>query len=130
MCPFNKYSISTKYTVNENGDIFYEDGRKLPAYKSARIGLENVLDKGDANWIKFQSISYQAYYSFVVSHFTDKLRLIYNESDGPLFKEVIPEEEFSQIKSMKSGEEVRYALILANIHKKGLQKLEFVVKKQ
>ena len=31
---------------------------------------------------------------------------------------------------MKSGEEVRYALILANIHKKGLQKLEFVVKKQ
>ncbi len=130
LCPFNKYSISAKYTVNENGDIFYEDGRKLPSYKSARIGLENVLDKGDVNWIKFQSISYQAYYSFVVSHFTDKLRLIYNESDGPLFKEVIPEEEFSQIKSMKSGEEVRYALILANIHKKGLQKLEFVVKKQ
>ena len=103
------------------------DANCLP---TARIGLENVLDKGDANWIKFQSISYQAYYSFVVSHFTDKLRLIYNESDGPLFKEVIPEEEFSQIKSMKSGEEVRYALILANIHKKGLQKLEFVVKKQ
>ena len=28
-----------------------------------------------------------------------------------------------------SGEEVHYALILANVHKKGLQKVEFTIKK-
>lgn len=56
LCPFTKYSISTKYLVNADGAIFYADGRKLPSYKSARIWLDNILDKADANWNKFQSI--------------------------------------------------------------------------
>lgn len=47
-----------------------------------------------------------------------------------MFKDVVPEEEFSKIKSMQPGESVRYSLVLANIHKKGLQKLEFAVEKQ
>ena len=38
------------------------------------------------------------------------------------------EEEFARILSMGSGEKVRYALILANVYKKGLQKLEFNIK--
>lgn len=130
LCPFTKYSISTKYLVNADGTIFYADGRKLPSYKSARIWLDNILDKADANWNKFQSIPYQAYYSFVVTPFADHLRLVYNNSDGPMFKDVVPEEEFSKIKSMQPGESVRYSLVLANIHKKGLQKLEFAVEKQ
>ena len=54
-----------------------------------------------------------------------------NESSGPMFKEVIPESEFAHItQSMKPDEELRYALILANVYKKGLQKLEFTIKKQ
>ena len=31
---------------------------------------------------------------------------------------------------MQSGEEVRYALILANVYKKGLQKVEFTMLRQ
>ena len=131
LCPFRKYSICTKFLVNDNGEIFYDGGHKLPSYsKSARIWLENILDKGDANWLKFQSIPYQAYYSFVLSPFTDRLSMVYNNSDGPMFKDVVPEEEFNHIKSMKQGEQVRYSIILANIYKKGLQKLEFVVEKK
>ena len=48
-----------------------------------------------------------------------------------MFKSVIPEDEFTRItQTMLSGEEVRYALILANVYKMGLQKLEFTIKKQ
>ena len=97
---------------------------------TSRIWIDNILDKADTNWNKFQSIPYQAYYSFVVTPFADQLRLVYNNSDGPMFKDVVPEEEFSKIKSMQPGESVRYSLVLANIHKKGLQKLEFAVEKQ
>lgn len=72
-----------------------------------------------------------AIYSFVLSPFTDDIRLVRNGSSGPMFKEVIPEDELTYIvQSMQSGEEVRYVLILANIHKKGLQKVEFTVRKQ
>ena len=70
-------------------------------------------------------------YSFVLSPFTDEIRLVRNESHGPMFKDVVPEDEFIHItQSMQSGEEVRYALILANVYKKGLQKVEFTIKKQ
>ena len=131
LCPFEKYAVSKGYIVDENGKIFYDDGSLLPSYDMARIWLEDVLDKGDPNWVKFQSVPYQATYSFVLSPFTDDIRLVRNDSHGPMFKSVIPEDEFTRItQTMQSGEEVRYALILANVHKKGLQKLEFTVKKR
>ena len=42
-----------------------------------------------------------------------------------MFKNVVPENKYTRItQSMNSGEEVHYALILANVHKKGLQKVE------
>lgn len=103
----------------------------LPSYEHARIWLEKVLDMEDPNWVKFQTAPYQAYYSFVLSPFSDNIRLVRNESSGPMFKNVVPEDEFTRItQSMNSGEEVRYALILANVYKKGLQKVEFTIKKQ
>ena len=71
-----------------------------------------------------------ATYSFVLSPFTDEIRLVRNDSSGPMFKEVIPENEFNLLMSMEPGEEARYALILANVYMDGLQKLEFTVKKQ
>ena len=80
--------------------------------------------------MKFHSVPYQATYSYVISPFTDKIRLVRNESSGPMFKNVVPEDEFTHIRSMNSGEEVRYALILANVHKKGLQKVEFIIIKK
>ena len=133
LCPFEKYAISKGYIVDENGKIVYVDwyDSMLPSYSSARIWLEDVLDKEDPNWVKFESVPYMAIYSFVLSPFTDEIRLVRNESHGPMFKDVVPEDEFTHItQSMQSGEEVRYALILANVYKKGLQKVEFTIKKQ
>ena len=131
LCPLEKYAVSKGYIVDENGKIFYDDGSLLPSYDMARIWLEDVLDKGDPNWVKFQSVPYQATYSFVLSPFTDDIRLVRNDSHGPMFKDVVPEDEFTHItQTMQSGEEVRYTLILANVYKKGLQTLEFTIKKQ
>ncbi len=128
LCPFEKYAISKELIVDKDGKILYDDGSSLPSYEHARIWLEKVLDKEDPNWVKFQTVPYQAYYSFVLSPFTDNIRLVRNESSGPMFKNVIPEDEFTRItQSMNSGEEVRYALILANLYKKGLQKVEFTI---
>lgn len=131
LCPFEKYAINKEFIVDKNGKILYGDGSSLPSYEHARIWLEKVLDMEDPNWVKFQTVPYQATYSYVFSPFTDEIRLVRNESSGPMFKNVIPEDEFTRItQSMPSGEELRYALILANVCKKGLQKLEFTVKKR
>lgn len=131
MCPFDKYAINTEFMVNEIGEISYTDGHALPSYDNARIWLGTILDKTDPNWIKFNKVPYMAIYSFVLSPLTDEIRLVRIESSGLMFKEVIPESEFTHItQSMKSDEELRYALILANVYKKGLQKLEFTIKKQ
>lgn len=131
LCPFGKYAISKEFVVDEEGNISYGDGSQMPSYDHARIWLEKVLDMEDPNWVKFQTMPYQAIYSYVFSPFTDEIRLVRNESSGPMFKNVVPEDEFTHItQSMNSGEEVRYALILANPYKKGLQKVEFTIKKQ
>lgn len=130
LCPFEKYAISKEFVVDKDGNIHYSDGSSLPSYDHARIWLENILDHENPNWVKFQTASYQATYSYVFSPFTDEIRLVRNESSGPMFKNVIPEDEFTRItQSMNSGEEVSYTLILANVHKKGLQKVEFTIKK-
>lgn len=131
LCPFEKYAIENEFTINENGNIFYVDGSPLPTYKNARIYLKNILDDADPNWVKFQSVPYQATYSYVISPLTDEIRLVRNERSGPMFKNIIPEDEFTYItQEMKSGEELKYTLILANVHKKGLQKLEFRIMKR
>lgn len=131
LCPFEKYAIENEFTINENGNIFYVDGSPLPAYKNARIYLKNILDDADPSWVKFQTVSYQATYSYVISPLTDEIRLVRNERSGPMFKNIIPEDEFTYItQEMKSGEELKYTLILANVYKKGLQKLEFRIMKR
>ena len=131
LCPFEKYAISKEFLVDKDGNIYYGDGSSLPSYEAARIWLENSLDLENPNWVKFQTVPYQATYSYVLSPFTNNIRLVRNETSGPMFKNVVPEDEFTHItQSMKSGEEVRYALILANVHKKGLQKVEFTITKR
>lgn len=131
LCPINKYAVNTVFHINDNGELRYADGSLLPSYDAARIWLENILDKADPNWIKLQSVPYMAIYSYVLSPLTNEIRLIRNESSGPMFKNVIPESEFRHItQTLKSGEELHYALILSNIHKLALQKVEFTVKKQ
>lgn len=131
LCPYNKYETEDNYIVDGEGNIYKGNGWPKPSYEHSRIYVENVLDKGDDNWVKFNSIPYQAYCSYVISPLTDDIRLVYNEDGGPLFKKVIPESEFEYItKKMNSGEKLQYYLILANVYKKGLQKLKFTITKQ
>ena len=131
LCPYNKYETEDNYIVDGEGNIYKGNGLPKPSYEHSRIYIENVLDKGDDNWVKFNSIPYQAYCSYVISPLTDNIRLVYNEDGGPLFKNVIPESEFEYItKKMNSGEKLQYFLILANVYKKGLQKLKFTITKQ
>ena len=131
LCPYNKYETEDNYIVDGEGNIYKGNGLPKPSYEHSRIYLENVLDKGDDNWVKFNSIPYQAYCSYVISPLTDDIRMVYNEDGGPLFKDVIPESEFEYItKKMNSGEKLQYFLILANVYKKGLQKLKFTITKQ
>lgn len=131
LCPYNKYETEDNYIVDGEGNIYKGNGWPKPSYEHSRIYVENVLDKGDDNWVKFNSIPYQAYCSYVISPLTDDIRMVYNEDDGPLFKDVIPESEFEYItKKMNSGEKLQYFLILANVYKKGLQKLKFTITKQ
>lgn len=131
LCPYNKYETEDNYIVDGEGNIYKGNGWPKPSYEHSRIYVENVLDKGDDNWVKFNSIPYQSYCSYVISPLTDDIRLVYNEDGGPLFKKVIPESEFEYItKKMNSGEKLQYFLILANVYKKGLQKLKFTITKQ
>lgn len=131
LCPYNKYETEDNYIVDGEGNIYKGNGWPKPSYEHSRIYVENVLDKGDDNWVKFNSIPYQAYCSYVISPLTDDIRMVYNEDGDPLFKDVIPESEFEYItKKMNSGEKLQYFLILANVYKKGLQKLKFIITKQ
>ena len=131
LCPFDKYAIESLYYVNGDGVINYADGDRMPGYDAARIYIENVLPKDDPNWIKFQKVPYMAIYSYVFSPLTDQVRLVRNESSGPMFKDVVPEDEFSYIvESLKENEELTYTLVLANVNKLGLQQLTFTIKKK
>lgn len=131
-CPFEKYKLfCDNFIVNSEGDIFSGVGVRKPSYLRCRIYFDNVMDKGNDNWYEFQRIPYQAYCSYVISPLTEEIKLVYNESGGPLFKDVIPENEFEHItQTMKSGETLRYYLILSNVYRKGLQKCEFTITKQ
>ena len=131
LCPFDKYAIESLYYVNDDGKITYANGDFAPSYDSARLYIENILPKDDANWIKFQHVPYMATYSYVFSPLTDKIRLVRNASSGPMFKDVVPEEEFNYIvKDLKENDELQYTIVLANVYKLGLQQLEFVIKKR
>ena len=131
LCPIDKYEINQEFIVDGNGQIFYAGGSPLPSYNMAQIYLENILDRASPDWVKFQSVPYMAVYSFVLSPLSGEIRLVRNESSSLMFKNVIPESEFTHItQSIMSGQELQYVLVLSNVYKKGLQKLEFTIKKQ
>ncbi len=131
LCPIDKYSIATTFTIGEENKIFYRDAQTIGmSYDACRIWLEVTMDKADPNFNLFNRTSYMAIYSYVISPLSDEIRLVRNESHGPMFKEVIPRNEFDYIcNDMPAGEELQYSLILANIEKRALQKLNFTVKK-
>ncbi len=117
--------------MDDNGAITYADGSALPSYGNARIWIKNTMEQTDPNWYGYQSIPYQATYSYVISPLSYDIRIVRNESHGPAFKKVIPDDEFNYITAtMLPGEELKYTLILANIYKMGLQRLEFIIRKE
>lgn len=131
LCPFEKYAIESLYHIDGDGKITYSDGRQAPNYKDARLYIENVLPLDDPNWITFQHVPYQATYSYVCSPLSDQIRLIRNESSGPMFKNVVPEEEFNYLVGhLKENEELQYTLVLANVYRLGLQQLTFTIRKK
>ena len=129
LCPYGKYAIEPEIKVNGDGGVLTSGGlTAYLQYEHKRIYLETVLPKDDPDWIKFNKVPYMAYYAYVISPLTGTIRLVSASGGGPMLKDVIPQDEFARVRELLAeGEELKFSLILANIYKYGLQKLEFTV---
>ena len=130
-CPIEKYAIAKggEYLVDAEGKVTYADGTPTPVFdKHAQIYLENILDKSHPLWQA--GARYQATYAYVLSPLTDEIRLVPSSHSSFLFKHILTESEMAHVQqSMKQGETLHYALILCNVYKRGIQKVEFTIKK-
>ena len=128
-CPIEKYAIAKggEYLVDADCQVTYADGTPTPEFdKDARIYLENILDKSHPLWQA--GARYQATYAYVLSPLTDEIRLVPSNRSAILFKNILTESEMAYAQhSMKQGETLHYALILANVYKRGIQKVEFTI---
>ena len=131
-CPIEKYAIAKggEYLVDADCQVTYADGTPTPEFdKDARIYLENILDKSHPLWQA--GARYQATYAYVLSPLTDEIRLVPSNRSAILFKNILTESEMEYVKqSLKQGETLHYNLILANVYKRGIQKVEFTIKKK
>ena len=131
-CPVEKYAIAKggEYVVDAEGKVTYADGTPTPEFdKHAQIYLENILDKSHPLWQA--GARYQATYAYVLSPFSDEIRLVPSNRSAFLFKNILTESEMTHVQqSMKQGEALHYHLILANVYKRGIQKVEFTIKKK
>ena len=131
-CPVEKYAIAKggEYMVDADGKVTYADGTPTPEFdKHAQIYLENILDKSHPLWSA--GARYQATYAYVLSPLTDEIRLVPGNRSAFLFKNILTESEMEHVKqSMKQNETLHYHLILANVYKRGIQKVEFTIKKK
>ena len=131
-CPVEKYAIAKggEYMVDADGKVTYADGTPTPEFdKHAQIYLENILDKSHPLWQA--GARYQATYAYVLSPLTDEIRLVPSSHSSFLFKHILTESEMAHVQqSMKQGETLHYALILCNVYKRGIQKVEFTIKKK
>ena len=133
-CPVEKYAIAIakggEYMVDAEGKVTYADGTPTPEFdKHAQIYLENILDKNHPLWQA--GARYQATYAYVLSPLTDELRLVPSNHSAVLFKNILTKSEMEHVQqSMKQGETLHYALILTNVYKRGIQKVEFTIKKK
>ena len=131
-CPVEKYAIAKggEYMVDADGKVTYADGTPTPEFdKHAQIYLENILDKSHPLWQA--GARYMATYAYVLSPLTDEIRLVPSSHSGILFKNILTESETTHVQqSMKQGETLHYALVLCNVYKRGIQKVEFTIKKK
>ena len=131
-CPVEKYAIAKggEYMVDADGKVTYADGTLTPEFdKHAQIYLENILDKSHPLWQA--GARYMATYAYVLSPLTDEIRLVPSTRSAFLFKNVLTESETTHVQQlMKQGETLHYALVLCNVYKRGIQKVEFTIKKK
>ena len=131
-CPIEKYAIAKggEYLVDADGKVTYADGTPTPEFdKHARIYLENILDKSHPLWQA--GARYQATYAYVLSPLTNEIRLVPSNRSAILFKNVLTESEMAHVQqSMPQGETLHYSLILCNVYKHGIQKVELTIKKK
>ena len=131
-CPVEKYAIAKggEYMVDADGNVTYADGTPTPEFdKHARIYLENILDKSHPLWQS--GARYMATYAYVLSPLTDEIYLVPSNRSAILFKNILTESEMAHVlQSMKQGETLRYGLILCNVYKRAIQKVEFTIKKK
>ena len=131
-CPIEKYAIAKggEYLMDADGKLTYADGTPTPEFdKHAQIYLENILDKSDPLWQA--GARYMATYAYVLSPLTDEIRLVPKSHSGFLFKNLLTESEMTYVRqSMKHGETLHYALVLCNVYKRGIQKVEFSINKK
>ena len=130
--PVEKYAIAKggEYLVDADGKVTYADGTPTPEFdKHAQIYLENILDKSHPLWQA--GARYMATYAYVLSPLTDEIRLVPSTHSSFLFKNILTENEMAYVKqSMKQGETLHYSLVLANVYKRGIQKVEFSITKK
>jgi len=131
-CPVEKYAIAKggEYLVDADGKMTYADGTPTPEFdKHAQIYLENILDKSHPLWQS--GARYMAIYAYVLSPLTDEICLVPCTHSAFLFKNVLTESEMAHVQhSMKQDETLHYSLILCNVYKRGIQKVEFTIKKK
>ena len=131
-CPVEKYAIAKggEYMMDADGKMTYADGTPTPEFdKHAQIYLEIILDKSHPLWQS--GARYMATYAYVLSPLTEEIRLVPSIHSAFLFKNVLTESEMAHVKqSMPQGETLHYNLILANVYKRGIQKVEFTIKKK
>ena len=131
-CPVEKYAIAKggEYMVDADGNVTYADGTPTPEFdKHARIYLENILDTSHPLWQS--GARYMATYAYVLSPLTDEIHLVPSNRSAILFKNILTESEMAHVQqSMKQGETLRYGLILCNVYKRAIQKVEFTIKKK
>ena len=131
-CPVEKYAIAKggEYLLDADGKVTYADGTPTPEFdKHAQIYLENILDKSHPLWQA--GARYMATYAYVLSPLTDEIRLVPSTHSSFLFKNILTENEMAYVKqSMKQGETLHYSLVLANVYKRGIQKVEFSITKK
>ena len=131
-CPIEKYAIAKggEYLMDADGKMTYADGTPTPEFdKHAQIYLENILDKSHPLWQS--GARYMATYAYVLSPLTDDIRLVPSSHSGYLFKNIFTDSEMAHVQqSMPQGETLHYGLILCNVYKRGIQKVEFTIKKK
>ena len=129
-CPFVKYAVDSPVLIDKDGKIYASNGGIRPQFDNCRIYLDNVLDKNDPNWVMFNRVQYVVMYAYVFSPLSDKVSLVSVSGDGPLLEYIISESEFDNIVSKSAvGEELKFVVVLLNVNRKGLQRLELVIKR-